>query len=314
MTGERPPMSPSRPSLVLSCAAGGYSPVTTAHPTSTSEQGRSAPCAQSAEPIGRATRSQINRLYRSITGRDRSTEEFAWEWLDTWAGQGSMNLVFDLDREEGDQLIAQYSLIPTPLSVWGRPVAGGQDRELHEPPRSAGAPACTSLTSGSASRRRRRGTASSSPPPARWPAAPSAGSARKLGYVAFDDWANYTLWLQTSALRADLDSILGQGAGPARSWRPWRAACWRRSCRRTAGCGGHARAATGWRCTARPMRRWRRSPASGSGIATQLRRHRRPQRRLPAVAGERRSPRRARVPDHARRRRAPRLRHHLRPG
>jgi len=35
-----------------------------------------------------------------------------------------MNLVFDLDREEGDQLVAQYSLIPTPLSVWGRPAGG----------------------------------------------------------------------------------------------------------------------------------------------------------------------------------------------
>ena len=33
----------------------------------------------------------------------------------------------------------------------------------------------------------------------------------KLGYVAFDDWANYTLWLQTSALRVDVDSILAKG-------------------------------------------------------------------------------------------------------
>ena len=49
---------------------------------------------------------QINRLYRPIAGRDRSVAEFAWEWLDTWAGRGSMNLVFDLDRDEGDQLAA----------------------------------------------------------------------------------------------------------------------------------------------------------------------------------------------------------------
>ena len=89
----------------------------------------------------------------------------------------------------------------------------------------------------------------------------------KLGYVAFDNWANYTLWLQMSALREDLDSILAARAGPARSWRPRRAACWRRSCRRTATCGGHGPAASGWRCTARPMRRWKRSRPSGSATA-----------------------------------------------
>lgn len=41
----------------------------------------------------------------------------------------------------------------------------------------------------------------------------------KLGYVAFDDWANYTLWLRTSALREDLAVILGR-SGSARKLAP----------------------------------------------------------------------------------------------
>jgi hypothetical protein len=35
----------------------------------------------------------------------------------------------------------------------------------------------------------------------------------KLGYVAFDNWANYTLWLETGALREDLHSILAAKGG-----------------------------------------------------------------------------------------------------
>ena len=162
---------------------------------------------------------QINRLYLSLTGRDRTPDEFAWEWLDTWAGQGSMNLVFDLDREEGDQLVAQYSLIPTPLSVWGRPGARGQDRELHEPPRPPGhGPVLRAragvLREGEGAVQlllHHRGPGVG--------AAPSARVRSKLGYVAFDDWANYTLWLKTSVLREDIGSIL-RAKGGRRSWRP----------------------------------------------------------------------------------------------
>ncbi len=150
---------------------------------------------------------QINRLYLSLTGRDRTPEEFAWEWLDTWAGQGSMNLVFDLDREEGDQLVAQYSLIPTPLSVWGRPVLAGKTENCMSHPDHRGTGLYSAHERECFEREKERysfffttaGTVS----------AGAVGRVRsKLGYVAFDDWANYTLWLKTGVLREDIGSIL----------------------------------------------------------------------------------------------------------
>lgn len=154
---------------------------------------------------------QINRLYLSLTGRDRSAADFAWEWLDTWAGQGSMNLVFDLDRKEGDQLIAQYSLIPTPLSVWGRPVLAGKTENCMSHPDHRGTGMYFAHERDCFEKERKKysfffttaGQVSGG----------SVGRIRtKLGYVAFDDWANYTLWLQKSALREDLDSILAKSA------------------------------------------------------------------------------------------------------
>lgn len=150
---------------------------------------------------------QINRLYLSLTGRDRTPEEFAWEWLDTWAGQGSMNLVFDLDRDEGDQLVAQYSLIPTPLSVWGHTVLAGKTENCMSHPDCRGTGLYSAHERECFEREKARfgfffttaGTVS----------AGAVGRIRsKLGYVAFDDWANFTLWLTTSALRQDIGSIL----------------------------------------------------------------------------------------------------------
>jgi hypothetical protein len=150
---------------------------------------------------------QINRLYLSLTGRDRTPEEFAWEWLDTWAGRGSINLVFDLDREEGDQLIAQYSLIPTPLSVFGRPMLAGKTENCMSHPDCRGTGLYSAHERECFEKEKERysfffttaGTVS----------AGAVGRVRsKLGYVAFDDWANYTLWLKTSVLREDIGSIL----------------------------------------------------------------------------------------------------------
>lgn len=150
---------------------------------------------------------QINRLYRSITGRDRSAAEFAWEWLDTWAGQGSMNLVFDLDRAEGDQLIAQYSLIPTPLSLWGRPTVAGKTENCMSHPEYRG--------SGLYSAHERecfekeKETYSFFFTTAGQVAGGAVGRVRtRLGYVAFDDWVNYTLWMRVGRLRDDLRAII----------------------------------------------------------------------------------------------------------
>ncbi len=49
-----------------------------------------------------------------------------WEWINTWDGQGGIWLVFDNDRNTEDQLIAQYSLIPTPLSFFGKKYIAGK--------------------------------------------------------------------------------------------------------------------------------------------------------------------------------------------
>ncbi len=149
----------------------------------------------------------INRLYRSITGRDRTAAEFAWEWLDTWAGQGSMNLVFDLDREEGDQLIAQYSLIPTPLSVWGRPTVAGKTENCMSHPDHRGSGLYFPHERDCFEQERKKygfffTTAGQV-------AGGSVGRIRmKLGYEAFDDWVNYTLWLRTGTLREELSELV----------------------------------------------------------------------------------------------------------
>lgn len=155
---------------------------------------------------------EINRLYGSITGRYRTPEEFSWEWLNTWAGQGSMNLVFDLDREEGDQLIAQYSLIPTPLSVWGRPTVAGKTENCMSHPDHRGSGVYSSHERECFEKEKKKYSFFFTT--AGQVAGGAVGRVRmKLGYVAFDNWANYTLWLQTSALREDLYSILAAKGG-----------------------------------------------------------------------------------------------------
>ena len=157
---------------------------------------------------------QINRLYRSITGRDRSAAEFAWEWLDTWDGQGSMHLVFDLDRDEGDQLVAQYSLIPTPLSVWGRATVAGKTENCMSHPDHRGTGLYSAHERESfAEAKKRFGFFFTT---AGEVAGGAVGRVRvKLGYTAFDNWAKYTLWLRTGALRSELRAMMatkGKGA------------------------------------------------------------------------------------------------------
>jgi hypothetical protein len=162
---------------------------------------------------------EINRLYRSITGRDRTPEQFAWEWLNTWAGQASINLVFDLDREAGDQLIAQYSLIPTPLSIWGRPALAGKTENCMSHPDHRGSGLYSAHERECFEKEKERYSFFFTT------AGQVAGGAvgrvrKKLGYVAFDNWANYTLWLKASALRQDIGSILATKGAVTRKLAP----------------------------------------------------------------------------------------------
>ena len=80
----------------------------------------------------------INKLYKLITDRDRNIDQYKWEWVDTWNGQGSIWLAFDEHRENEDQLIMQYSLIPTPLSVYGESFLAGKTENCMSHPEIRG--------------------------------------------------------------------------------------------------------------------------------------------------------------------------------
>lgn len=159
---------------------------------------------------------EINRLYRRVAGRERSVEEFAWEWLDTWAGRGSMNLVFDLDRDDGDQLVAQYSLIPTPLSVWGAPTVAGKTENCMSHPDLRGTGLYSAHERACFEKEKERysfffttaGEVSGG----------AVGRVRvKMGYTAFDNWIKYTVWLRSGRLREELRALLAaKGAAGAK--------------------------------------------------------------------------------------------------
>lgn len=162
---------------------------------------------------------QINRLYRSIAGRDRDAAQFAWEWLDTWAGQGSMNLVFDLDREEGDQLIAQYSLIPTPLSVWGRPTVAGKTENCMSHPDHRGSGLYSAHEQACFEKEKEKYSFFFTT--AGEVAGGAVGRVRvKLGYIPFDNWVKYTLWLRTGALREELGAMVAGKGRPGKALAP----------------------------------------------------------------------------------------------
>ena len=132
----------------------------------------------------------INALYKLITGIERSPEEFSWEWIDTWDGQGSMWLAFDRIQKPGDRLIMQYSLIPTPLSFWGEHYLAGKTENCmcHPEYRSSGRYFPHEKNCFKEAQKRFQvffttaGNVSNG----------AAGAIRrKLGYIAFDSWINY---------------------------------------------------------------------------------------------------------------------------
>jgi hypothetical protein len=163
---------------------------------------------------------QINKLYLAIAGRDRGEAEFAWEWLHTWDGRGTMDLAFDLDREEGDQLVAQYSLIPTPLSVWGRPLLAGKTENCMSHPALRGTGFYSKHEQEWFEREKQRYSVFFTT--AGQVSGGAVGKVRlKLGYAAFDDWANAGLWLRTGKLREELAAVVAGKGRPGRALAPW---------------------------------------------------------------------------------------------
>ena len=149
----------------------------------------------------------INKLYKLITKRNRSMEEYRWEWIDTWKGQGSMWLAFDEDREKDDQLVMQYSLIPTPFSVWGESYPAGKTENCMSHPdlRGKGLYFPHEQQSFEEAKKRFQIFFTTAGDVAKG----AAGAVRrKLGYVAFDSWAYYVFLINKDYLNNLLFSRL----------------------------------------------------------------------------------------------------------
>ncbi|WP_024335380.1 hypothetical protein [Desulfotignum balticum] len=152
---------------------------------------------------------QINALYKLITGIERTAEEFHWEWIDTWDEKGDIWLGFDKTRKSNDQLILQYSLIPTPFSLWGVCFVAGKTENCmcHPDYRSAGIYFTHEKESFEKSKNRFQiffttsGNVSNG----------AVGAVRrKLGYVAFDSWINYLYCLDADTMQMWLSTKLSK--------------------------------------------------------------------------------------------------------
>lgn len=133
-----------------------------------------------------------------ITGRSRTLSEYEWEWLKTWYGMGFMWLLFDTERPENDQFIAQYSLLPVPFSIWGESYLAGKTENCmchpdyrgkvyvpHEERSFNEAKEIFDLfftTTGNVS------------------GGKVGAVRRKMGYVSFDSWVYYIRFLGNSSL------------------------------------------------------------------------------------------------------------------
>ena len=149
----------------------------------------------------------INYLYHLITGTERTATEYAWEWINTWHGPGSVWLVFDDTREPDDQLIAQYSIIPTPFSFWGKPYLAGKTENCMSHPAFRGKGLYFFHEQKYFEQAKERfqlfftttGDVAKGAP----------GKVRqKLGYRAFDHWITMSCWLSASELELEIESKL----------------------------------------------------------------------------------------------------------
>lgn len=142
----------------------------------------------------------INRLYKIISGINRSVGEYQWEWIDTWDSKGSIWLAFDNGREKGDRLIMQFGLIPTPFSFWGENYQAGKTENCMSHPDCRGAGIYFPHEEEGFKVAQKRfqlffttdGNAGKG----------AAGAIRrKLGYIAFDSWSYYSFFLTSKYLK-----------------------------------------------------------------------------------------------------------------
>jgi len=136
---------------------------------------------------------QINRMYNVITGKNRTLSEYEWEWLKTWHGRGFMWLLFDIDKPEDDQFVAQYSLLPVPFSIWGESHLAGKTENCMCHPDYRGSIYFPHEKQSFAEARRTFGIFFTTTGNV------SSGKVgairRKLGYISFDSWVFYLRFL-----------------------------------------------------------------------------------------------------------------------
>ena len=126
-----------------------------------------------------------------------------WEWVNTWDGQGGIWLVFDNERNTEDQLIAQYSLIPTPLSFFGKKYIAGKTENCMSHPDIRGKgiyfPHEKKYFEEAKNRFKIFITTTGNV------AKGTPGRIReKLGYCAFDDWISYRVLIKSQLPSDDL--------------------------------------------------------------------------------------------------------------
>jgi hypothetical protein len=159
---------------------------------------------------------EINKLYKMITGIDRSIEKYRWEWLKTWSGVGSIYLLFDKDRKPGDQLICQYSLIPIPFSIFGNYCLGAKTENCMSHPeyRGQGVYFPHERENFEKAKLKFKLFLTSTGKVAK--GAPGA-IRRKLGYIPFDDWIKYAYYIDKKTLRENLNHRIRNEIG--QSWK-----------------------------------------------------------------------------------------------
>lgn len=146
---------------------------------------------------------QINKLYTRITGNSRSDDEYNWEWLKTWKGQGSIWLIFEDGRPKDDQLIGQYSLMPTPLSFFGKSILTGRTENCMSHPdyRGKGMYFHHEKKYFEEAKKIYKAFFTTTGDVARG----APGKVRqKLGYRPFDYWVTYSLWVDRAQMGSEV--------------------------------------------------------------------------------------------------------------
>ena len=112
-------------------------------------------------------------------------------------------MIFDDDRKNNDQLIAQYSLIPTPLSFFGEIFVAGKTENCMSHPdiRGSGIYFPHEKKYFEVAKKRFKVFFTTTGEVAKG----APGRIReKLGYRAFDDWVSYSIWICKDNLQKDL--------------------------------------------------------------------------------------------------------------